>query len=73
LTISSLLYQDMWTVDTDRLTGCCIPTVTPDGKLRPRGLFKINSVHGKTLYRHEILKKNARWKTGWAALLLFRA
>jgi uncharacterized radical SAM superfamily Fe-S cluster-containing enzyme len=28
-------FQDVWNVDTDRLKGCCIHTVTPDGKLIP--------------------------------------
>ena len=59
LTISSMPFQDVWNVDTDRLKGCCIHTVTPDGKLIPFCLFNINSVHGKTLYRHEILEKYA--------------
>jgi uncharacterized radical SAM superfamily Fe-S cluster-containing enzyme len=46
-------------VETERLRGCCIHTVTPDGRLIPFCLFNINSVHGKTLYRHEILEKYA--------------
>jgi hypothetical protein len=61
LTISSMPFQDVWTVDTDRLRGCCIHTVTPDGRLIPFCLFNINSLHGKTLYRHEILEKYAKW------------
>ena len=57
LTISSMPFQDVWNVETERLRGCCIHTVTPDGRLIPFCLFNINSVHGKTLYRHEILEK----------------
>ena len=59
LTISSMPFQDVWNVETERLKGCCIHTVTPDGRLIPFCLFNINSVHGKTLYRHEILEKYA--------------
>lgn len=59
LTISSMPFQDVWNVETERLKGCCIHTVTPDGRLIPFCLFNINSVHGKTLYRHEIFEKYA--------------
>jgi hypothetical protein len=31
--------------------------VTPDGKLIPFCLFNINSMEGKTLYRHEMWSK----------------
>jgi len=57
LTISTMAFQDAWTVETERLCNCCIHTVTPDGKLIPFCLFNINSKNGKTLYRHEIWSK----------------
>jgi len=60
LTISSMPFQDVWNVETDRLKGCCIHTVTPDGKLIPFCLFNINSLDGKTLYRHELWSKYAK-------------
>jgi uncharacterized radical SAM superfamily Fe-S cluster-containing enzyme len=53
-------FQDVWNVETERLRNCCIHTVTPDGKLIPFCLFNINSVNGKTLYRHEVLAKYGR-------------
>ncbi|MDD1768349.1 MAG: radical SAM protein [Methanomassiliicoccales archaeon] len=57
LTVSAMPFQDVWNVETERLRNCCIHTVTPDGKLIPFCLFNINSVNGKTLYRHEVLAK----------------
>ncbi len=57
LTISSMPFQDVWNVETERLKGCCIHTVTPDGKLIPFCLYNISSIHGKTLYRSEVNKK----------------
>ncbi len=64
LTISTMPFQDVWNVETDRLKGCCIHTVTPDGKLIPFCLFNINSVNGDTLYRHRVLEKYARKAKG---------
>ncbi|MBC7108741.1 MAG: radical SAM protein [Methanomassiliicoccales archaeon] len=57
LTVSTMPFQDVWNVETERLKNCCIHTVTPDGRLIPFCLFNINSIHGKTLYRHEIFSK----------------
>ncbi|MGD0817217.1 MAG: radical SAM (seleno)protein TrsS [Methanomassiliicoccales archaeon] len=57
LTISSMPFQDVWNVETERLRGCCIHNVTPDGKLIPFCLYNISSVHGNTLYRQKILEK----------------
>ena len=60
LTISSMPFQDVWNVETERLRGCCIHTITPDGRLIPFCLFNINSVHGQTLYRNEVFGKNSQ-------------
>jgi uncharacterized radical SAM superfamily Fe-S cluster-containing enzyme len=57
LTVSTMHFQDVWNVETERLCNCCIHTVTPDGRLIPFCLFNINSKNGKTLYRHEIWSK----------------
>ncbi len=57
LTVSSMPFQDVWNVETERLRNCCIHTVTPDGRLIPFCLFNINSLNGGTLYRHEIFSK----------------
>lgn len=59
LTISAMPFQDVWTVEAERLQGCCIHTVTPDGKLIPFCLFNINSLDGKTLYRHKVFSNFA--------------
>ncbi len=57
LTVSAMAFQDAWTSETDRFRNCCIHTVTPDGKLIPFCLFNINSMDGRTLYRHEMWSK----------------
>jgi uncharacterized radical SAM superfamily Fe-S cluster-containing enzyme len=57
LTVSTMAFQDAWTSETERFRNCCIHTVTPDGKLIPFCLFNINSMEGKTLYRHEMWSK----------------
>ena len=57
LSVSTMAFQDAWTVETERLCNCCIHTVTPDGKLIPFCLFNINSKSGKTIYRHEMWSK----------------
>lgn len=57
LTVSAMPFQDVWNVETERLQNCCIHTVTPDGRLIPFCLFNINSLDGKTLYRHEVFSK----------------
>lgn len=62
LTVSTMAFQDAWTVETERLCNCCIHTVTPDGKLIPFCLFNINSKSGKTLYRHEMWSKYGKAK-----------
>jgi len=57
LTISSMPFQDAWSVETERLRGCCIHQVTLDGRLIPFCLYNINSMSGGTLYKQGILDK----------------
>ena len=60
LTVSTMAFQDVWNVETERLCNCCIHTITPDGKLIPFCLFNINSEDGRTMYRHEMWARHAQ-------------
>ena len=49
LSISGMPFQDAWTVDLERLQGCCIQVVTPNKKLIPFCAFYLTSVGGERL------------------------
>lgn len=51
LAVSAMAFQDAWTLDLDRLRGCCIHEVTRDGRLVPFCAFNLTSMDGRTLYR----------------------
>lgn len=51
LTISAMAFQDVWTIDLDRLEKCCIHVVTPDGRLVPFCAYNVTSASGKALHR----------------------
>lgn len=52
--ISSMAFQDAWTLDLERLHDCCIHTISPDGNLVPFCAYNLTSCHGTPLYRtHE--------------------
>ena len=59
LTVSVMAFQDVWTIELERVLDCCIYEVTPDKRLIPFCLFNLSSLHGETLYRHGILSKFA--------------
>lgn len=50
-TISCMAFQDVWNIDLQRLKGCCIFVVSPDGRLVPFCAYNITSATGQTLYR----------------------
>lgn len=50
-TISAMAFQDAENFDLERLRGCCISVVSPDGKLIPFCAYNLTSRDGKTLYR----------------------
>lgn len=60
LTVSTMAFQDVWTMELDRVLDCCIYEVTPDNRLIPFCLFNASSLDGETLYRHQILSKYAK-------------
>ncbi|GBC59430.1 radical SAM protein [Desulfonema ishimotonii] len=49
--ISGMAFQDVWTIDLERLKGCCIHTVSPDGRLIPFCAYNVTNAHGEALYR----------------------
>jgi hypothetical protein len=49
--VSAMAFQDCWTLDLERLKGCCIHEVSPDGRLIPFCAYNLTSMGGETLYR----------------------
>ena len=49
--ISGMAFQDAWTLDIERLQGCCIHVVAPDGKLIPFCAYNITAMDGTPLHR----------------------
>jgi hypothetical protein len=49
--VSAMAFQDCWTLDLERLKGCCIHEVSPDGLLIPFCAYNLTSMDGETLYR----------------------
>lgn len=53
LAVSAMAFQDCWTFDLERLKGCCIHEVSPDGRLIPFCAYNLTSMDGETLYREK--------------------
>ena len=51
LAVSAMAFQDAWTLDLERLKGCCIHVVAPDGRLVPFCAYNLSARNGRTLYR----------------------
>jgi uncharacterized radical SAM superfamily Fe-S cluster-containing enzyme len=49
--VTGMAFQDVWNVDLERLKGCCIHSVSPDGRLIPFCAYNLTAVNGKGLYR----------------------
>ena len=49
--ISAMAFQDVWNVDIERLKGCCIHIVSPDGRLVPFCAYNLTSMSGETIHR----------------------
>jgi len=49
--ISCMAFQDVWTLDLERVRGCCIHTQAADGRLIPFCLYNLTAANGATLYR----------------------
>ncbi len=49
--LSAMAFQDAWSLDLERLRGCCIHSVAPDGRLIPFCAYNLTSAEGHPLYR----------------------
>ena len=49
--VSAMAFQDAWNLDLERLKGCCIHVVAPDGRLVPFCAYNLNAADGRPLYR----------------------
>lgn len=49
--ISCMAFQDAWTMDLERVRGCCIHTQAEDGRLIPFCLYNLTAEDGRALYR----------------------
>ncbi|NDY57860.1 radical SAM protein [Desulfovibrio sulfodismutans] len=50
-TLSGMAFMDAWTLDLERVRGCCIHEVSPEGLLIPFCLYNLSASDGRTLYR----------------------
>ena len=50
-TVSGMAFQDAWNMDLERLAGCCIHVVAPDGRLIPFCAYNLTASNGARLYR----------------------
>jgi uncharacterized radical SAM superfamily Fe-S cluster-containing enzyme len=50
-TVSAMAFQDAWTLDLERVRGCCIHVATPDNRLVPFCMYNLTATDGRTLYR----------------------
>lgn len=51
LSLSCMAFQDARTLDLERVRGCCIHTLAPDGRLIPFCLYNLTDEGGRALYR----------------------
>ncbi len=49
--ISCMAFQDAWSLDLERVRGCCIHVQADDGRLIPFCLYNLTAADGRTLYR----------------------
>lgn len=53
-TLSSMAFQDALSLDLDRVRGCCIHVVRPDGRMIPFCLHNLTASNGTRLYGEEL-------------------
>ncbi len=52
-TISAMAFQDAHSLDLERLRGCCISVISPDGRLIPFCAYNCTATDGRGLYRRQ--------------------
>jgi len=50
--ISAMAFQDVWSLDLERVRECCIHVAAPDGRMVPFCLYNLTSAEGIPLYRN---------------------
>ncbi len=53
LAVTGMAFQDAWTLDLERLKGCCIHVAAPNGRLVPFCAWNLTSRHGNAPHREE--------------------
>ena len=49
--VSAMAFQDVWTVDLERIRDCCIHVLSPGRTLVPFCVYNLTDVNGRALYR----------------------
>lgn len=57
LTITCMPFQDVWSLDLDRLRACCAHLVTPDRRIIPFCAYYLTSIDGQRLYNPGLLEE----------------
>ncbi len=60
LTITCMPFQDVWSLDMDRLRGCCGHVVTPDKRIIPFCAYYLTSSSGERLYPGSLIETRAQ-------------
>jgi uncharacterized radical SAM superfamily Fe-S cluster-containing enzyme len=50
-TVSGMAFQDAWTLDLERLRGCCIHVAADEGRLVPFCAYNLSAANGRTPHR----------------------
>ena len=50
-TVSGMAFQDCWSMNLERLRGCCIHVAQPDGRLIPFCAFNLTAADGVSIHR----------------------
>lgn len=50
-TITAMAFQDVWTLDLERLRNCCLHVVSRDNRIIPFCAYNLTDVAGRPLYR----------------------
>jgi uncharacterized radical SAM superfamily Fe-S cluster-containing enzyme len=55
--VSAMAFQDCWSLNLERLQGCCIHVAQPDGRLIPFCSFNLTARNGRSLHRPQLRQK----------------
>lgn len=55
--VSAMAFQDCWSLNLERLQGCCIHVAQPDGRLIPFCSFNLTARNGRSLHRPQLQQK----------------